>query len=38
MVVAWMIYALVEKPCRRLGKKIAPHGMGSPMPDLGVVG
>ena len=38
IVVAWMIYELVEKPCRRLGKKIAPHGIGKPMTDLGVAG
>jgi peptidoglycan/LPS O-acetylase OafA/YrhL len=38
IVVAWTIYALVEKPCMRLRKKIAPQGIGNPMNDLPVVG
>lgn len=38
IVVAWTIYALVEEPCARLRKKLAPQGIGNLVTDLPVVG
>jgi peptidoglycan/LPS O-acetylase OafA/YrhL len=38
IVVAWTIYELVEKPCMRLRKKLAPPRVGIPVTDLPVVG